>query len=115
MSREKLAETIFKQFEKDGEPVTWGEALEMADMEIKAGNIKNYVESAETAEKTAKKARKRSVSEEKKQIFRDINKFLIEKYDFNIIIPYKKAEISLNGKTFTLDLIEKRSKVNENG
>lgn len=90
------------------------EAVEMAEMEIKANkNIKNYVESVENAEKVAKKSRKRAVSDEKKQIFSDICGFITEniKYDgFSVEIPYKKMEIRLNGKTFTLDLIEKREK-----
>ena len=119
MSREKLAESILKQCEKDGEPVTMAEALEMADMEMKANkNIKNYVGSTENAEKVAKKSRKRVVSTEKKQIFTDICDFIIKtaKYDaFSVEIPYKKIEIRLNGKTFTLDLIEKRVKDSENG
>ena len=115
MSREKLAEQIMSQSAHDGEPVTYEDALEMAEMELKAKGIKNYTESADSAEKVAKKARKRNISDEKKQIFNDLNAFLVEKYDFIILTPFKKVEISLNGKTFTLDLIEKRSKVNENG
>jgi esterase/lipase len=108
---EKLAESIFKQCEKDGEPVTMAEATEMAEMEMKANkNIKNYVESAENAEKVAKKSRKRAVSDEKKQIFTEVEQFLSENFDVSVEIPYKKMEIRLNGKTFTLDLIEKREK-----
>lgn len=90
------------------------EATEMAEMEMKANkNIKNYVESAENAEKVAKKSRKRAVSDEKRQIFTDICDFITKnaEYDaFSVEIPYKKATIRLNGKTFTLDLIEKREK-----
>lgn len=115
MSREKLAEKIMLQCAHDGEPVTYEDALEMADYELKAKGVKNYTESEDFTEKIAKKTRKRNISDEKKQIFNDLNAFLIEKYDFIILTPYKKVEISLNGKTFTLDLIEKRSKVDENG
>ena len=111
---EKLAESIFKQCEKDGEPVTMAEAVEMAEMEMKANkNIKNYVESTENAEKVAKKSRKRAVSDEKRQIFTDICDFITKNSDydaFSVEIPYKKMTIRLNGKTFTLDLIEKREK-----
>ena len=111
MTVEKLAESIFKQCEKDGEPVTMAEAVEMAEMEIKANkNIKNYVESAENAEKVAKKSRKRAVSDEKKQIFTEVEQFLSENFDVSVEIPYKKMTIQLNVKTFTLDLIEKREK-----
>ena len=114
MSIEKLAESIFKQCEKDGEPVTMAEAVEMAEMELKANkNIRNYVESAENADKIAKKSRKRAVSDEKRKIFSDICEFITKnsEYDaFSVEIPYKKMTIQLNGKTFTLDLIEKREK-----
>ena len=44
---EKLALKIFKECEADGEPVTKAEAMEMAEMEIKAKGIKNYVKGAE--------------------------------------------------------------------
>lgn len=114
MTIEKLAESIFKQCAKDGEPVTMAEAVEMAEMELKANkNIKNYVESTENADKIAKKSRKRAVSDEKRQIFTDICEFITKnsEYDaFSVEIPYKKMTIQLNGKTFTLDLIEKREK-----
>lgn len=90
------------------------EATEMAEMEMKANkNIKNYVESVENAEKVAKKSRKRAVSNEKKQIFTDICDFIAKNAEYNgfsVEIPYKKMTIRLNGKTFTLDLIEKREK-----
>ena len=114
MTIEKLAESIFKQCEKDGEPVTMAEATEMAEMEMKANkNIKNYVESVENAEKVAKKSRKRAVSDEKKQIFTEVEQFLSENFDVSVEIPYKKMEIRLNGKTITLDFVEKRVKKDE--
>ena len=51
MTLEKLAEQIFKEFERDGEPVTKEESLEMARMELGAKEIKNYAQ----AEKPRKK------------------------------------------------------------
>ena len=102
------------EFEKDGEPITLDEALEIAEMELKAGKIKNYTQSDDKIiEKTAKNARKRKVSNEKQHIFNDLYAFLAKNYNVSIVIPYKKAEIVLNGKVFTLDLIEKRVKTNE--
>lgn len=90
------------------------EAVEMAEMELKANkNIKNYVESTENADKIAKKSRKRAVSDEKKKIFSDICEFITKNSEYNafsVEIPYKKMIIQLNGKTFTLDLVEKREK-----
>ena len=107
MTVEKLAESIFNQCKKDGEPVTMAEAVEMAEMEIKANkNIKKYVESAENAEKVAKKSRKRAVSAEKKQIFTDICDFITKNAEYDAF----SIEIRLNDKVFTLDLVEKRIK-----
>ena len=46
---------LLAEDEEDGEPVTKEEALEMAEMEIKAKGIKNYVQS--TPEKKSTKNR----------------------------------------------------------
>ena len=110
MSREKLAEKIMSQCAHDGEPVTYEDALEMADYELKAKWVKNYTESEDFTEKIAKKTRKRNISDEKKQIFTEVEQFLSENFDVSVEIPYKKMTIRLNGKIFTLDLIEKREK-----
>ena len=61
---EKLALKIFKECEADGEPVTKEEAMEMAEMEIKAKGIKNYVKGAE-AEKKPRKPREVKLDDEK--------------------------------------------------
>lgn len=55
---EKLAEKIFKECEKDGEPVTKEEALEMAEMEINAKTDRHYEKSATKERKTTKRERK---------------------------------------------------------
>lgn len=55
---EKLAEKIFNECEKEGEPVTKEEALEMAEMEIKAKSDRHYEKSAKKERKTAKRERK---------------------------------------------------------
>lgn len=57
MNKEKLIAAIMKECEKDGEPVTREEAEEMAEMEIKAGNIKHY-EQSDKPRKPAKRERK---------------------------------------------------------
>lgn len=57
MDKEKLIIAIMKECEKDGEPVTREEAEEMAEMEIKAGNIKHYEQSGKPR-KPAKRERK---------------------------------------------------------
>ena len=53
MDKEKLILQIMAEAEKDGEPLTRAEAEEVAEMEIKAKGIKNYVSSE--VEKKAKK------------------------------------------------------------
>ena len=53
----KLAQEIFNESIKDGEPVTIEEALEMAKMEFGAKEIKNYTQSAEKKPKKEKKTK----------------------------------------------------------
>lgn len=65
---EKLAIKLMKEFEADGEPVTKEEALEMAEMEIKAKGIKNYVQSA--PEKKARKSVKSNLMQKKLKLLR---------------------------------------------
>ena len=43
MDKEKIIAKIMQECEADGEPVTREEAEEMAEMEIKAKGLKNYV------------------------------------------------------------------------
>lgn len=64
MNKEKLAEKIMLECEKEGEPVTMEEALEMAEMEIKANGNRRY----EKSDKPRKKStRERKVDETKKE------------------------------------------------
>ena len=55
---EKLAEKIFNECEKEGEPVTKEEALEMAEMEMNAKSDRHYEKSATKERKTVKRERK---------------------------------------------------------
>lgn len=48
---EQLAEEIYKEMLADGEEITKTEALEMAEMELKAKGIKNYAHSIEADKK----------------------------------------------------------------
>ena len=104
---EKLAKKIFDECEKDGEPVTMAEAVEMAEMEIKSAKTTPKVTN------NVKKERKPRVyvaSNEKSAIFSDIYAFLSENYDVSVVTNNKKLQILLNGKSFTLDLVENRPK-----
>ena len=73
---EKLAIKLMKEFEADGEPVTKEEALEMAEMEIKAKGIKNYVQS--TPEKKSTKKREIKLDAEKVKIIEILASYLKE-------------------------------------
>ena len=57
MDKEKLIKKIMRECEKDGEPVTYEEATEMAEMETKAGGIKHNAK-ADTAPRARKTERK---------------------------------------------------------
>ena len=63
---EQLAQEIYDECLADGDDVTKEEAFEMAEMEIKAKGIKNYVQSS--VEKKKRKPKERKVDEEKKYL-----------------------------------------------
>lgn len=48
---EQLAKEIYKEMLAEGEEITEAEAMEMAEMEMKAKGIKNYVHSIEADKK----------------------------------------------------------------
>ena len=104
---EKLVDTIIKEAEKEGEPVTLEEAIEMAKMEIKANeDIKRY----EKAEKPRKKAEKvRKVDEEKKVLLQNVKDTL---EDLGAKILYIKTETEVtfayNGNDYTVKLTKHR-------
>lgn len=62
MTKEELAKQIMRECAEDGEPIEMADALEMAEMELKAKDIKNYTQS--TTEKV-KKAKERKVDIDK--------------------------------------------------
>ena len=106
----KLAQEIFNECIKDGEPVTVDEALEMAKMELGAKEIKNYTQSAEKKPKKEKKVRTVKISDEKVQIFSEIVEFLKEKYEISVETENKLLKIYKNGREFKLNLSETRQK-----
>lgn len=106
---EQLAKEIYKEMLADGEEVTEAEALEMAQMEIKAKGIKNYVQSS--VEKKKRKPRERKVDEEKKYILLAV-KNLLE--DMGVEIDSVKTETEIkfkfNANDYTLKLTKHRPK-----
>ncbi len=108
MDKEKLIQQIMRECEKDGEPVTKEEAAEMAEMEIKAGNIKRYEKSA-TPRKAAAKERK--VDENKKLLLMNC-KTLCEGLGAKTLTIKTETEITFlfKGEEYSLKLIKHRPK-----
>lgn len=108
MTLEKLAEKIMIECEKDGEPVTKEEALEMAEMEIKANGNRRY----EKSDKPRKKStRERKVDNTKKRILTDC-KILLE--GLGAVVTNIKTETQITftfgGDEYSLKLIKHRKK-----
>ena len=109
MNLEKLAEQIQLDMKKEGEPITYEEALEMAEMEIKAKGIKRY---EQTETKKERKPRERKVDEEKKEIL----SYIEEK--FNDIIGLEVTEVkteteihfTFNNNKYSVKLTKHRPK-----
>lgn len=111
----KLAVKIFKECEADGEPVTIEEAMEMAEMEIKAKGIKNYVKGAE-AEKKPRKPREVKLDDEKVH-FIGCLKTLLEGMALNGKISnvqtanlQKELTFNIGENEYSLSLIKHRKK-----
>lgn len=106
MDKEKLILQIMREAEEDGEPVSREEAEEMAEMELKAKGIKNYVQSEPTKKKTAPKPRK--VDTEKLAIL----DMLAEGLTSNNITPTYENEVKLhfthNGSEYSITLTKHR-------
>ena len=108
---EKLTKEIYDEFKREGDPVTMAEAREMAEAEIKAKTVTSErIQSEDKTVKKERKPRKIVVSDEKKAVFDAVNQFLSENFDTSVEIANKKWRITVNNKTFTLDLVENRPK-----
>ena len=104
---EKLIATIMKEAEQDGEPVTYDEAKEMAEMELKAtADCKNYVQSEKPRKKTEKV---RKVDEEKGRLLADV-KTLYEGLGAEILSTKTETEIEFlfNSNHYTIKLTKHR-------
>ena len=111
MTKEKLAEKIMLECEKEGEPVTMDEALEMAEMEIKANGIKRYEKSDKPRKKSTKE---RKVDETKKKILSAI-KVLVDGMGADITNVKTETEITFNfnDEEYSIKLIKHRKKKGE--
>ena len=112
---EKLALKIFKECEADGEPVTKEEAMEMAEMEIKAKGIKNYVKGAE-AEKKPRKPREVKLDDEKVDFIGCLKTLLGGMVpngkisNVQIANPQKELTFNIGENEYSLSLIKHRKK-----
>lgn len=112
---ETLALKIFKECEMDGEPVTKEEAMEMAEMEIKAKGIKNYVKGAE-AEKKPRKPREVKLDDEKVDFIGCLKTLLggmvLNGKISNVQIanPQKELTFNIGENEYSLSLIKHRKK-----
>ena len=105
-----LAEKIFKECKKDGEPISMEEAFEMAKMEIDAKGMTNAGKSVDDPNKP-KKPRTVKISDEKKELFESILKNLtrcvpIEQEDIKVLKENKLIQVKIGEKIFKIDIIE---------
>lgn len=108
----KLAEQIFKECKKDGEPISMEDALEMAKMEIGAKGMTNVGKSVDNPDKP-KKPKTVKISDEKKELFESILKNLtrcvpIEREDITVLKENKLIQVKIGEKIFKIDIIEQR-------
>ena len=104
---EKLATKIFKECEKEGEPVTMDEAFEMAEMEI---NAKGHYEQNVSKERKVTK-RERKVDEEK---LRFLNAFKECLEGVGAVVGMFKNEAEMDftfgENSYTIKLVKHRQK-----
>jgi len=108
--REKLIAQIMKEAEKDGEPVTREEAEEMAEMEIKAGNINTYTQS--DVEKKPRKKREVKKDPAKITFIHYLEEWLLTTSveDVTIVNDQREISFSINGEEYSLTLTKHRKK-----
>ena len=112
MTLEKLAKQIFDECAKEGEPITMGEAQEMAQMEINAKSIKVGARATEPKAEKEKKQRIAQVSQEKQDLFSLIWEVLSNYYEnCEILTNNKLISVQIGKKTFKIDIIEQRKKL----
>jgi len=108
MNKEKLAEIIMAQAESDGEPVTKEEALEMAEMEIKAGNIPNYTETEKVKNKTRKSPTKDPIKVAIISALAEWIKTYSDVEEVEITNTQRKVEFILGDGVYELTLVKHR-------
>lgn len=95
---EKLIKNIMAEAEADGEPVTYEEAKEMAEMELKAKGVKRYEQTESTKAKTKREVKKDA---EKIEIIKRLFDFLKES-EPSAEIANEQREITFRDFSITL-------------
>lgn len=105
---EGLAKTIYNECEKNGEPVTMEEAMEMAKMEIGSKELKRYEQSDKPRKASAKE---RKIDEAKKRLLMAC-KTLVEGMGAKVTNIKTETEISFSfqGENYSLKLVKHRKK-----
>lgn len=114
LEMEKLIKSIMAEAEKDGEPVTYEEAIEMAEMELGAkANFKHYEKADQPKKKKVEKVRK--VDEDKKHILMNIRTLLegmlLNNQETDTKVTMKtetELNFSFNGNDYTIKLTKHR-------
>lgn len=110
---EKLVTKIMRDFEKDGTPVTREEAEEIANMEIKAGNLKNYVSTKKPKAETAKEKKPPKIDPVKKLLIEKVANFLKDYTtisDVSIENEQRVIKFNINNESYSLTLTKHRKK-----
>jgi hypothetical protein len=112
---EKLIKKIMNEAEANWEPVSYDEAKQMAEAELKAKkDAKHYETKTATATKPKeKKTRPVKISDEKKLLFDTILRNIdrcegVERENIEILKENKLIQVKIGTKTFKVDLIECR-------
>jgi hypothetical protein len=103
---EKLAKQIMKEAEADGEPVTLEEALEMAQMEVKAKTSGADKVSVGAAPKKERKPR--PLDAEKVEIIKKFYDFILTNLDESATIINEQREVAFG--EYSIQLIKHRAK-----
>jgi hypothetical protein len=106
---EKLAKQIMAECEKEGEPVTKEEALEMAEMEINAKADRHYERSVTKEHKATKRERK--IDPTKQYLITEIKKCLEEcECEIKPLVNETDLHFTYEGNSFTVKLTKHRVK-----
>lgn len=112
---EKLIKKIMNEAEANWEPVSYDEAKQMAEAELKAKKDSKHYETKTptTTKPKEKKTRPVIVSDEKKALFETILKNLdrckgVERENIEILKENKLIQVKIGTKTFKIDIVEQR-------